>query len=169
MKIRTQAFWAAIPAKVLKDYIWKANLSTTLNTMENYICINSLYKTLSVIHRNKSNDPQESRDKQELHSMENPQTVTCTTIFIKSSWRHHWVHLLSCECKTSSRDCSSLGRSSVNGGGWYELRTEEDRQDRLENCSDCLSGQYRYMLGIFREEAEERPETRKLVKQLESL
>lgn len=27
------------------------------------------------------------------------------------------THLLSCECRTSSRDSSSLGRSSVNGGG----------------------------------------------------
>ena len=76
--------------------------------------------------------------------------------YLKTSWGHHSVHLLSCECKTSSRDSSSLGRSSVNGGGWYELRTEEDRQARLENCCDCLSGQYRYIPGTFKDEAEEK-------------
>lgn len=64
------------------------------------------------------------------------------------------THLLSCECKTSRRDSSSLGRSSVNGGGWCEWWTEEDWQDRLEDCCVCWSGQQRYIPGTFADAAE---------------
>lgn len=49
----------------------------------------------------------------------------------------------------------------MNGGGWYEFRTEDDRQARLENCCDGWSGQYRYTAGTFKDVAGDSIETRK--------
>lgn len=41
------------------------------------------------------------------------------------------------------------------------MRTEDDRQARLENCRDGWSGQYRYIAGTFKDAAEDGIETRK--------
>lgn len=57
----------------------------------------------------------------------------------------------------------------MNGGGWYELRTEEDRQARLENCCDGWSGQYRYIPGTFKDEAVENRKIKYLFNLIEAM